>query len=565
MNESVPPNSRPGGGKNIDPEALAIVRDAANAAGVEPHEWLNRAILENAGKAGAAKPVPAPGAAATADKSAEAIAQQLEQARAAAKAQGIPLGEWLNRAILANAKNVAPPPGLTAVGGRAGLQSLTPAHETSPTKFMKRSHAGGVDPKDLQRVRDALARADHGDKDIDPTQTIAAASAETRRRRGGRPLMWSALCVLLLVAIGIWTVPELMRRKPQWFAWIQGSQPLVTATLPKKDDGAAPTTRGEATPGRPPAPPSDTAEAPKINDPGAPDKPPVPGTPAPPADATKPNDTAEAPKPGDTTNPGDSANATPPTPPADTKPAAPPSANTDPPKIKDPSTAETTPRPPTPPANPDSALAKVPAKDMPRPAAQNVDWYRRAANAGNPDAQYALAELHLKGDGVPKDFEAAAKLFQRSAETGKLARSQYALGLLYARGLGVAKNDVDAVLWWQKAAAQGHNAAITQVGIALLTGRGIAKDTEAARRMLERAAEGDEVNAQYTLGRMYETGDSVRRDPVIAMKWFILAAEQAHPYATQKVEELSTALPRDQQERATELVSEHYRRFRKRS
>jgi TPR repeat protein len=83
--------------------------------------------------------------------------------------------------------------------------------------------------------------------------------------------------------------------------------------------------------------------------------------------------------------------------------------------------------------------------------------------------------------------------------------------------------------------------------------------------MLERAAELDEPNAQYTLCRVYEKGIGTKKDQVLAMKWCILAAEQAHPQATQKVEEYSTAMPRDLQERATELVSEHYRRFRKRT
>jgi len=171
----------------------------------------------------------------------------------------------------------------------------------------------------------------------------------------------------------------------------------------------------------------------------------------------------------------------------------------------------------------------------------------------------------LKGDGVPKSYPAAAQMFRRAADKGNLARAQYALGLLYQRGLGVAKSDVEAVLWWQKAADQSLMPAITWVGLSLLEGRGIQKDEEAARKMLERAAEGDEPNAQYTLGRIYEKGLGAKKDAIVAMKWFILAAEQAHPQATQKVEELSTTLPRDLQERATELVSEHYRRFRKRS
>jgi TPR repeat protein len=205
----------------------------------------------------------------------------------------------------------------------------------------------------------------------------------------------------------------------------------------------------------------------------------------------------------------------------------------------------------------------VPAKDMPKPPSAHVDWYRKAAEAENAEAQYILGELLLKGDGVGRDFRQAALLFRRAAERGNLARAQYALCLLHQRGIGVLKNDVEAVLWCQKAADQNYSAAITHVGIAMLEGRGIAKDEDAARKTLERAAELDEPNAQYTLGRIYERGLGIKKDPVVAMKWFILAAEQAHQQATQKVEELSTSLPRDLQERATELVSEHYRRFRR--
>jgi hypothetical protein len=215
------------------------------------------------------------------------------------------------------------------------------------------------------------------------------------------------------------------------------------------------------------------------------------------------------------------------------------------------------------PESADGEVSKTALRDMPRPPSAHLDWYRRAAEAGNAEAQYTLAELHLKGEGVTKDFAAAVDLFRRSGERG-LARSQYALGLLYARGLGVEKSDVDAVLWWQRAADQGHLAAVAQVGLALLRGQGVERNLDAARKMLLRAAEGDEVNAQFALARLYEQGESVAKDPVLAMKWFILAAEQAHPLATQKVEELTTTLPREHQERATEMVSEHYRRFRRR-
>ena len=168
-----------------------------------------------------------------------------------------------------------------------------------------------------------------------------------------------------------------------------------------------------------------------------------------------------------------------------------------------------------------------------------------------------------RGFGLRSQARLPGRRARDSVERGNLARAQYALCLLHQRGIGVQKNDVEAVLWCQKAADQNYSAAITHVGIAMLEGRGIPKDEEAARKTLERAAELDEPNAQFTLGRIYERGLGTKKDLVVAMKWFILAAEQAHQLATQKVEELSTSLPRDLQERATELVSEHYRRFRR--
>jgi TPR repeat protein len=557
MNDSVPPNSRRSSTGALDPDAFAVAKDAAAAAGVTPQEWLSRAILDNARKAGiATPPAPAPATgAATADKTVEAIAQHLDQARAAAKAQGLSLGDWLNKAILANAKP-ASAPGLTAVGHRAGASAPMPVAEMEPTVLTKRAAPTGIDLKDLQRVREALARADLTEPEIDPAKSIVAASAETRRRRSGGALVWSLFGLLVLLAAGIWALPEAARWKPELFGRAPGSVPPITADLPKKERSEAPKTGESESASRPPVP-SESSEPPKPRETAEPNAAAPPeSAPKPPAEGAKPTDTAEAPKAGEAAKPNDAASPAPP-------PAPPAGAERAPDKSQ--ASAEPAPKAPAQPEGADAALAKVPAKDMPRPPAQHLDWYKRAAAAGNPEAQYVLAELHLKGDGVAKDFEAAASLFRQSAERGNTARSQYALGLLYSRGIGVAKSDVEAVLWWQKAAAQGHHAAITQVGIALLTGRGIAKDADAARRMLERAAEGDEVNAQYTLGRMYELGDGVRRDPVVAMKWFILAAEQAHTYATQKVEELSTALPRDQQERATEMVSEHYRRFRKRS
>lgn len=555
MNESLPPDGRRVSYKSLDSEAMAAARRAAEASGISLQEWLSRTILENARRSGIvpdnpSREVTGTAGQASAEEAVQAIARHLERAKSAADTQGLSLAEWLSRAILTNAgagdaalahrgraepRPTTPPADLAAVmrgDSRSDSRSdpqpapAVPARAEPPTSPPPRSRPRTMTPAPSEpvlpaanSVRDVLARA--GQRDTAAAPPPAAAS----RRRSNAPL-WGTLAVLVLIAGGIWALPYVMKSR-------SGEMAEAVTEPPKTETAALP---GDTKPAEPPK-----GEAPKTSTPPA----------------VKPPETA---KPPETTKPAE--------PPA----ATPPSTRPPPPKPSD--RADATPTPPgkteSKPAEkplPDTTddLAKVPAKDMPKPASAHVDWYRKAADAENAEAQYALAELYLKGDGVGRDYRVAAQLFRRAAEKGNLARAQYALGLLYQRGLGVPKNDVEAVLWWQKAADQSFMPAITWVGLSLLEGRGIQKDEEAARKMLERAAEGDEPNAQYTLGRIYEKGIGTRKDPVMAMKWFILAAEQAHPQATQKVEELSTSLPRDLQERATELVSEHYRRFRKRS
>ena len=542
MNEALPPEGRRVSYKSLDSEAMAAARRAAEAAGISLQEWLSRTILENARRSGIVPDNPSrevsaePAGQPSAEEAVQAIARHLERAKAAADQQGLSLAEWLSRAILTNAgtgetavaRRTAPPAPAAAPDLATALRGSQPGADT-PSRSPPRLRARNGEPAaaeaplpEASSVRDVLSRAGQ-------SKTPAAAppaAAAPRRRRSTGPL-WAALGILTLVAAGIWAWPLVQKQLRD------GTN--APATEPAKTDTAALPDMGPSKPAEPAKPDAAPPAKPEIAK----------------APEAKPPEAAKAPEPAKP--------PAAPAKPAEKADALPGSMPAKPPEAKPAEKAA------LPDAAPETDLSRVPAKDMPKPPGAHVDWYKKAAEADNADAQYVLGELFLKGDGVKRSFPAAAQMFRRAAEKGNLARAQYALGLLYQRGLGVPKNDVEAVLWWQKAADQNFSAAITYVGIALLEGKGIQKDEEAARKMLERAAELDEPNAQYTLCRVYERGIGTRKDLVLAMKWCILAAEQAHAQATQKVEEFSTAMPRDLQERATELVSEHYRRFRKRS
>jgi TPR repeat protein len=82
-------------------------------------------------------------------------------------------------------------------------------------------------------------------------------------------------------------------------------------------------------------------------------------------------------------------------------------------------------------------------------------WYKKAANAGHAEAQYALAMLDFIGiDGQP-DYEAALAMFHKSAN-GWDRNAQYYLGHQYYYGLGVKKDAMEAYKWFDLSAANGH-------------------------------------------------------------------------------------------------------------
>jgi len=70
--------------------------------------------------------------------------------------------------------------------------------------------------------------------------------------------------------------------------------------------------------------------------------------------------------------------------------------------------------------------------------------------------------MYDRGEGVPKDYETAAKWFTKAAEQG-FAEAQFNLGGMYEFGDGVPQDFDAALKWYSKAAEQGHERAKTKV------------------------------------------------------------------------------------------------------
>ncbi len=136
-----------------------------------------------------------------------------------------------------------------------------------------------------------------------------------------------------------------------------------------------------------------------------------------------------------------------------------------------------------------------------------------------------LASNYHHGEGVPRDYEEAARLYRIAAEQGS-AEAQRALGDMYERGLGVARSDFHAARWYRLAAKQGNADAQKSLGEMYYFGRGVARDFGEAAKWFRRAAEQGHSEAQRRLGEAYISGQGLPVDDVKGEMWIRTAAER---------------------------------------
>ena len=101
---------------------------------------------------------------------------------------------------------------------------------------------------------------------------------------------------------------------------------------------------------------------------------------------------------------------------------------------------------------------------------------------GVAEAQYNLALMYDKGQGVTRDYTAAARWYREAADQG-LAEAQNNLGLMYDKGKGVPRNYIEAYMWYSLAAAQSDDKAAHNLDLLekLMTPAQIAAAQERAR------------------------------------------------------------------------------------
>ena len=104
----------------------------------------------------------------------------------------------------------------------------------------------------------------------------------------------------------------------------------------------------------------------------------------------------------------------------------------------------------------DYRLAKLyeRGEGVPRDMAASRQWTEKAAVGGNVKAMHDLAVFYAEGDAGPQSYAAAVEWFRQASDHG-LVDSQYNLAVLYEQGLGLSQDKAEAAYWYEVAGRAG--------------------------------------------------------------------------------------------------------------
>lgn len=152
---------------------------------------------------------------------------------------------------------------------------------------------------------------------------------------------------------------------------------------------------------------------------------------------------------------------------------------------------------------------------------------KRAQN-GDPEAQFTLGNMYLRGTGIEQDNERAIYWLKLAAQRGHAA-AQYNVACCYYSGMGVPEDKITAANMFREAANNGDLDALNNLAGCYMYGNGITKDQNKAAEYYKEAAEKGLARAQYNYGECLFNGWGVAKNTSEAVKWYKEAALQKDP------------------------------------
>jgi dienelactone hydrolase len=163
--------------------------------------------------------------------------------------------------------------------------------------------------------------------------------------------------------------------------------------------------------------------------------------------------------------------------------------------------------------------------------------FRLAADRGNPQAKWELANMYRLGSGVDRD-PVTARLLARSAAAQGEDAAMNILGVM-ERDEGRPSNDIEAVKWFRAAAELHHSYALNNLGDMYRLGRGgLTIDRIEAARLYRHSAYYENPWGRLHLAEALEKGEGTERDPAQALDLYKAVAQQDYePEAKRRAQE----------------------------
>lgn len=135
-------------------------------------------------------------------------------------------------------------------------------------------------------------------------------------------------------------------------------------------------------------------------------------------------------------------------------------------------------------------IKAIPSPDSDR---DSCDWYRRASEAGDPDAEWRYGICLRHAWGTPKDEAAGNKWIIKSGDEGN-SQGQYYAGELYLTGSVNVKKDFNtARRYFELSAGQGDPEALTVLGTILMEEGDLERASSCWRKAATSCEEADEL------------------------------------------------------------------------
>jgi len=132
--------------------------------------------------------------------------------------------------------------------------------------------------------------------------------------------------------------------------------------------------------------------------------------------------------------------------------------------------------------------------------AEGLARLREAGGLGETRAMVELGDIYWDGkEGqIKKDEPEALRWYRKAAEAGD-PEGMRNLGAFYDMGIGVAEDPGSAALWYRRASDRGSSDAAYNLGSMYETGRGVPRDLGKAREFYQRAAKMGNAEAKKQL------------------------------------------------------------------